>query len=69
MKKEHEKTVVDTPGNSSQMFICKCGAEREIVYFPELTQCRLCKRVGCWVSEEEVAKETVKRHSHNIHGW
>jgi len=35
-------------------FLCKCGAEREIIYFPEVTQCRLCKRIGCWIPLKEI---------------
>jgi hypothetical protein len=35
-------------------YICKCGHEIESTgYGIEFRSCELCKRVGCWIEEEE----------------
>lgn len=33
-------------------YTCKCGDEIEIFGNIEVTSCRLCHRIGCWIKTE-----------------
>ena len=44
-------------GKNTEIFLCKCGGEREInvkLIDPVLVMCSECKRVGCWIKDGEL---------------
>ena len=40
-----------------ERYICKCGNEQELPWGPENSVCKMCGRIGCWISEGEYRLE------------